>query len=138
MIDTLAELTRFHARERADQEAMVYLNDGRTWTIKLHEGITFSDGTPVTAQTFVDFVDWWQSTELSYWYAETLSLESMEAIDELTLTYTTYDGPELGHAIRVEFFDHTGGNQLTQVGIDNIALAAEARERIRGTLLIIQ
>jgi peptide/nickel transport system substrate-binding protein len=65
--------------------------DGLTWTIKLHEGITFNDGTPVTAQTIVDFVDWWNSTELITHVAETLSMESIEAIDDLTLQYTTVD-----------------------------------------------
>jgi peptide/nickel transport system substrate-binding protein len=65
--------------------------DGLTWTIKLHEGVTFNDGTPVTAQTIVDFVDWWNSTELITHVAETLSMESIEAIDDLTLQYTTGD-----------------------------------------------
>ncbi|MFC2029633.1 ABC transporter substrate-binding protein [Chloroflexota bacterium] len=65
--------------------------DGRTWTVKLHEGITFNDGTPVTAQTIVDFVDWWLTTDLIFHMAETLSMESIEALDELTFQYTTAD-----------------------------------------------
>jgi peptide/nickel transport system substrate-binding protein len=65
--------------------------DGRTWTIHLHEGITFNDGTPVTAQTIVDFTEWWLSTDLIYHMAETLSMESIEALDELTVQYTTTD-----------------------------------------------
>lgn len=66
-------------------------DDGLTWTVNLHEGITFNDGTPVTAQTIVDFIDWWNSTDLIYHTAETLSMESYEAIDDLTLQYTTLD-----------------------------------------------
>ncbi len=65
--------------------------DGLTWTVKLHEGITFNDGTPVTAQTIVDYVEWYNSTDLVVQTAETLSMESIEAIDELTLRYTTSD-----------------------------------------------
>ena len=66
--------------------------DGRTWTIKLHEGITFSDGTPFNAETAVwNIEDLYQDPELVVWFAETLSLESVEVIDELTFSYTTFD-----------------------------------------------
>jgi len=66
--------------------------DGRTWTIKLHEGITFSDGTPVTAETVKEVMEWWSSIEeLAVFNAELLYLESVEAIDELTLQYTTVE-----------------------------------------------
>jgi peptide/nickel transport system substrate-binding protein len=63
--------------------------DGKTWTIHLHDGITFSDGTPFTAETAVDYINWFNSTELKYWYAESLYMESVEALDERTLRYTT-------------------------------------------------
>lgn len=67
-------------------------DDGRTWTIELYEGITFQDGTPVTAQTIVDFIDWWRSSEeLLYWYYEWTVLDSIEVIDDYTFTYTTED-----------------------------------------------
>ena len=65
--------------------------DGRTWTIQLHEGITYSDGTPLTAQTLVDFFNWYASSPLKEWAAETLLFESAEALDELTFQYTTYE-----------------------------------------------
>lgn len=66
--------------------------DGRTWTIKLHEGITFSDGTPFNAETAKWNIDTlYQDPELVVWFAETLSLESVEVIDELTFSYTTFD-----------------------------------------------
>src|SRR4030042_251130 len=74
---------------RADSwEASV---DGLTWTIKLHPGITFNDGTPVTSQTVGDFINWWNTTDLVMNTAETASMQSVEAIDELTLQYTTAD-----------------------------------------------
>jgi peptide/nickel transport system substrate-binding protein len=66
--------------------------DGRTWTIHLHEGITFSDGTPVTAGTIKQVLEWWSSIEeIAVFTAETLYLESAEAIDDLTLQYTTFE-----------------------------------------------
>lgn len=63
--------------------------DGKTWTIFLHEGITYSDGTPFTAQTAVDWYEWQGSTSYSLWFPETAFMESIEALDELTFQYTT-------------------------------------------------
>lgn len=63
-------------------------DDGMTWTIKLHENITFSDGTPFTAQTVVDFINWQNSTELVTFLPESYSMVSIEAVDELTVQYT--------------------------------------------------
>ena len=73
-------------------ESWEYSDEGRTWTIRLHEGITFSDGTPVNAQTVVDFIDWFRNSEtVSEWYAESYLMESIEVVDDLTLRYTTSD-----------------------------------------------
>lgn len=64
--------------------------DGRTWTINLHEGITYSDGTPLTAGTVKESLEWRSSNELiSSWFGTSYNLESVEIIDELTLQYTT-------------------------------------------------
>jgi peptide/nickel transport system substrate-binding protein len=66
--------------------------DGRTWTVKLHEGITFSDGTPFTAETAKWNFEWYAGSEsLFEWFAETWDLQSVEVIDELTFKYTTAD-----------------------------------------------
>jgi peptide/nickel transport system substrate-binding protein len=62
--------------------------DGKTWTIHLHEGITFSDGKPFDAHTAVDYINWFNSTELTYWFAEALYMESVEAVNDLTLRFT--------------------------------------------------
>ena len=77
--------------------------DGLTWTLHLYEGITFSDGTPVTADTVVEFMAWWSSIEeIAVFNAELLFLESIEAIDDLTVQYTTFEpiinSPEYGWA----------------------------------------
>lgn len=63
--------------------------DYKTWTLHLDEGITFHDGNPFTAQSLVDHVKWVQSTSINYWYFETMMMESIEAVDELTVEYTT-------------------------------------------------
>lgn len=65
--------------------------DAKTWTLHLDEGITFHDGTPFTAQTLVDHVKWVQSTSINYWYPETVKMDSIEAIDDLTVRYTTLE-----------------------------------------------
>jgi peptide/nickel transport system substrate-binding protein len=73
-------------------ESWEYSDEGRTWTIHLHDGITFSDGKPVKAQTVVDFINWFRNSEtLAEWYAESYLMESVEVVDDLTLRYTTSD-----------------------------------------------
>ncbi len=77
--------------------------DGLTWTIHLQEGITFSDGTPVTADTVKENMEWWSSIEeIAVFNAELLYLDSVEVIDDLTLKYTTFEpiinSPEYGWA----------------------------------------
>ena len=66
--------------------------DGRTWTVKLHEGITFSDGTPFDAEAAKWNFDYYaNSPSLAEWYAEIWNLESVEVVDDLTFSYTTVD-----------------------------------------------
>ena len=78
--------------EPALAESWELSEDGYTWTIKLHEGITFPDGTPVTAHTVKEFYDWWASIEdLAVFNAELLYLDSIEVVDDLTFTYTTVE-----------------------------------------------
>lgn len=64
--------------------------DGMTWTINLFEGLTYSDGTPITADTIKEFMDFQSSNPaLAAWFIESANLESVEVIDDLTLKYTT-------------------------------------------------
>ena len=63
--------------------------DGLTWTIKLHEGITFPDGSSVTASTVKEFYEWWASNDvLAVFNAELLYFDSIEVIDVYTFTLT--------------------------------------------------
>ena len=63
--------------------------DGLIWTIHLHEGITFSDGTPVDANTVKEYLDWLRNEEMLFGYfASITNMVSVEVIDDLTLQYT--------------------------------------------------
>ncbi len=67
-------------------------DDGRTWTIKLFDGITFSDGTPYNAETAKWNLEFYaNSPSLADWYAETWDLQDITVVDDLTLSYTTGD-----------------------------------------------
>jgi len=78
--------------EPALAESIERSEDGFTWTIKLHEGITFPDGAAVTAQTVKEFYEWWASIEdIAVFNAELLYLDTIEVVDDLTFTYTTFE-----------------------------------------------
>jgi peptide/nickel transport system substrate-binding protein len=70
-------------------DSMEVSDDGLTWTIHLDEGITYSDGTPFDANSAVEFIDWFNSTSLVYWFYTTLYMQDVHAVDDLTLQFTT-------------------------------------------------
>lgn len=61
--------------------------DGLTYTYKIKEGLTFADGTPVTAQTFVDSWNRLNTLEGQVSGLIQLYVESVEAVDDLTVAY---------------------------------------------------
>jgi peptide/nickel transport system substrate-binding protein len=63
--------------------------DSLTWTLQLQEGARFSDGTPLTAQAAVDWIEWYNSTSLTFWYYTAWNTISVEALDDYTLQLTT-------------------------------------------------
>jgi peptide/nickel transport system substrate-binding protein len=70
-------------------KSMEMSEDGLTWTIHLNKGIKFSDGTPLNAYTVEEYIDWIMSTDIAYWYYETIYMDSYKALDELTFQFTT-------------------------------------------------
>lgn len=62
--------------------------DGRTFTIHLFEGITWSDGSVFDANYLVEYFDWVQTVTLYEWYPSTANVASYEALDDLTFRYT--------------------------------------------------
>jgi len=66
--------------------------DGLTWTIHLHEGITFSDGTAVDANMVKEYLDWLSTEEMLFGLINTASnIAAVEVIDDLTLQYTNFE-----------------------------------------------
>ncbi len=63
--------------------------DGLTWTFHLNEGARFTDGTPVDAHTVAEWMEWFNSTELKWWYYTSWNMTEVEALDDYTLQFTT-------------------------------------------------
>ncbi len=61
--------------------------DGLTYTFTLKEGLKFADGTPVTAQTYVDSWNRLNTLEGQVSGLIQLYVDSVEAVDELTVAY---------------------------------------------------
>lgn len=71
-------------------ESWEMAQDALSWTLKLNEGITFSNGEPLDAQVAAGFLEWYASMpSLSYIYKTTEQLESVEVIDDLTFKVNT-------------------------------------------------
>ncbi|MBE0688041.1 MAG: hypothetical protein IH585_18760 [Anaerolineaceae bacterium] len=61
--------------------------DGLTYTFTLKEGLKFADGTPITAQTYVDSWDRLNSLEGQVSGLIQLYVDSVVAVDDLTVAY---------------------------------------------------
>jgi peptide/nickel transport system substrate-binding protein len=66
-------------------------DDGLTYTFKLREDLKFADGTDVTAQNYVDSWDRLNTLEGQVSGLVQLYVESVEAVDELTVAYHLKD-----------------------------------------------
>jgi ABC-type transport system substrate-binding protein len=64
--------------------------DGLTWTVTLREGVTFHDGTPLTAEDVVQTYELARSANCTYSPATCLGefLATVEAVDDLTVRFT--------------------------------------------------
>jgi peptide/nickel transport system substrate-binding protein len=65
--------------------------DGKSFTYTLREGLQFADGTPVTAQTYVDSWDRLNTLEGQVSGLMQIYVESAEALDDLTVVYHLND-----------------------------------------------
>jgi peptide/nickel transport system substrate-binding protein len=82
-------------RRSADGELTPYLaetlavNDELTeWTVTLRSGVTFHDGTPLTAEAMKTTFDTYVNAAGSNLAGQVKDVESVTAVDELTLLYT--------------------------------------------------
>ena len=64
-------------------------DDGTTWTLHLHEGIRYTDGTPFNAHTAVEYIEWFRSTSLVDWFYEAAYMTDIKALDDYTVQFTT-------------------------------------------------
>ena len=87
-------------------------DDFTVFTLKLRDGVTFHDGTPLTAQTLVDMFAIQQEGATSSGRVAASFLESVEAVDDLTVTYNLsqsnaafpayLERSEIGHVFQPE------------------------------------
>lgn len=66
-------------------ESWVEAADGMSWTFKLKPGVTFHDGSPLTAQTIVDWLPLYVGSENAYLFD---AIEKAEALSELEVQLT--------------------------------------------------
>jgi ABC-type transport system substrate-binding protein len=106
--DTLIDLDKEFGIQPANALSWEVSEDGKTWTIKLREGVMWSDGTPVTAYDYEatyrfsaspeaawDFT-WFYAGMIQNWnevVAGELPVEELgiKAVDDLTLEITTVE-----------------------------------------------
>ena len=70
-------------------ESVEVSDDGKVWTFKLHPGVTFHDGEPMTAQDVVFSYDFYKShDDFPYMNSYTPYFESVEAPDDTTVVLT--------------------------------------------------
>ncbi len=75
-------------------ESWEMLEDGKVWTFTLRQGLTFSDGSPISAEDVKASFEYLGTSEL--WSGRTSLIESIEVVDELTSKLTmTRPVPEL-------------------------------------------
>lgn len=102
--------------------------DGQSWTVKLKEGQTFTDGTPVTANSFVDAWNYGalysNAQSASYFfdniegfsYTEDSELTGLNVVDDLTFT-VDLTAPEADWPLRLGY---TAYYPLPEVAFEDI------------------
>jgi peptide/nickel transport system substrate-binding protein len=64
-------------------------DDGLTWTFRLREGLTWSDGEPITAHDFVWTANFIVDNDISSWSDGYTYTDSVVATDDRTIVWTT-------------------------------------------------
>jgi len=106
-------------------------DDGLVTTVKLYEGITYSDGVVVDAAEAAAYISWYANNpDLSSWFGTTGFLDSIEIVDETTFKITTQiplgqsfvqnDGLFMGLGSMAVWGDVTGGDVFAEEGFPPI------------------
>ncbi len=66
-------------------------DDGLTWTFKIREGVTFHDGTPLTAEEVAWSLNWTIENEIETFSFYLANFEEIVALDDTTLQVTLSD-----------------------------------------------
>ncbi|MEK8145929.1 ABC transporter substrate-binding protein [Streptomyces sp. M10(2022)] len=62
--------------------------DSRTWTLRLRDGVDFSDGTPLNAKAVAESIEWYQDSKGADASLLAANIARTEATDELTVVFT--------------------------------------------------
>ncbi len=98
-------------------------DDYTTWTLKLRDGVTFSDGTPLDAEAVIASTERFNTMRGGGSQSFTAGVKSVEATDESTVVYTMNqpwsEFPSLlafGHAMIVAPSADQAGGDFTPIG----------------------
>ncbi|MFD0109618.1 ABC transporter substrate-binding protein [Streptomyces sp. NPDC127164] len=69
-------------------ESLRSTDDAKTWTLKLRDGVEFSDGTPLDADAVVGSIEWYQENKGADTALLAPNLATMEATDDSTVVFS--------------------------------------------------
>ncbi|GAA3998040.1 glutathione ABC transporter substrate-binding protein [Streptomyces marokkonensis] len=69
-------------------ESLRSADDAKTWTLKLRDGVEFSDGTPLDAKAVIASIEWYQENKGADTALLAPNLAKMEAPDDSTVVFT--------------------------------------------------
>jgi len=91
LYDTLVEETKLATLEPGLAESWEVSEDGLVWTFKIREGMTFNDGTPLTAEEVAWSLNWTIENEPETFGFYLANFDEVVALDPTTLQVTLSD-----------------------------------------------
>ncbi|MGD9049307.1 MAG: ABC transporter substrate-binding protein [Anaerolineae bacterium] len=91
LYDTLVEETKLATLEPGLAESWQVSDDGLVWTFKIRDGVTFNDGTPLTAEDVAWSLNWTIENEPETFGFYLANFDEVVALDPTTLQVTLSD-----------------------------------------------
>jgi peptide/nickel transport system substrate-binding protein len=91
LYDTLVEEARIGEFVPGLAESWEVSDDGLVWTFKIREGVTFHDGTPLTAEDVAWSLNWTIENEIETFSFYLVNFAEVVALDDTTLQVTLSD-----------------------------------------------